>query len=536
MFAGPTVKQGPFQGWEIRFVRRRIAGLVTLPQQAFDEFIDAFERAAVTADDTLPAHSMTLIGDMVTHTTGRSHGDTRALTCARWQVGRDYDGRVTLAVYLEQGADQVLGKDILSIAGMPLERASYILSGRQARSTIGADRPREAHEFRPAFVDFLARRLSSVIIFVRTDQPNATGVLRSVATAVPPLMRPILPTFEIHQDIAEVCDQFLADHNIAALPNDTASILMCREGELTEFHRVAVSHRFDGRRFAMRLYAAMEQVAEVLGQLWAPGRIEIADQEELVELGERVQHLEQEVESQRAENARLEAELGQARDALAMERRRMRDLAHAAEQPNETDEAPTEQARPRAPVIAVERSITPVDRVPRDEPEPPTPFFATFGELLEHAESSLDDVVLSPSVWDPAAELDAFKKAALWRNRTWAALTSMQSYASQRAAGGPVSLRAWLEQHPSPPLPPTAVTSGETRYTAASGPLREARMFPVPHEVDPAGTVFMGQHIRIDPGGSRPAPRLHFYDDTSASGRVYVGYVGKHLRTRRHGT
>jgi hypothetical protein len=27
-------------------------------------------------------------------------------------------------------------------------------------------------------------------------------------------------------------------------------------------------------------------------------------------------------------------------------------------------------------------------------------------------------------------------------------------------------------------------------------------------------------------------PRIHFHDDTHASGKIYVGYIGPHLRTK----
>lgn len=39
----------------------------------------------------------------------------------------------------------------------------------------------------------------------------------------------------------------------------------------------------------------------------------------------------------------------------------------------------------------------------------------------------------------------------------------------------------------------------------------------------------MDEHVRLEKG-SDPAPRIHFYDDTGgATGKVYVGYLGRHL-------
>ena len=31
----------------------------------------------------------------------------------------------------------------------------------------------------------------------------------------------------------------------------------------------------------------------------------------------------------------------------------------------------------------------------------------------------------------------------------------------------------------------------------------------------------------------RLAPRMHYYDDTSNTGKVYIGYIGRHLRNTK---
>ena len=42
--------------------------------------------------------------------------------------------------------------------------------------------------------------------------------------------------------------------------------------------------------------------------------------------------------------------------------------------------------------------------------------------------------------------------------------------------------------------------------------LRKLRVFPIDHEVDSSGSVYMGAHLKIANG--LLAPRLYFYDDT----------------------
>ena len=54
------------------------------------------------------------------------------------------------------------------------------------------------------------------------------------------------------------------------------------------------------------------------------------------------------------------------------------------------------------------------------------------------------------------------------------------------------------------------------------------REFPVPAELAPDDTVFMGAHFKIARKGLI-SPRMHYYDDTGQSGKIYVGYIGKHL-------
>ena len=50
-------------------------------------------------------------------------------------------------------------------------------------------------------------------------------------------------------------------------------------------------------------------------------------------------------------------------------------------------------------------------------------------------------------------------------------------------------------------------------------------------EVNACGKVFMGAHLRIGGGGT--APRLHYFDDCSGTGKIYIGYMGLHLRNTR---
>ncbi|HEY5854382.1 MAG TPA: hypothetical protein VIW24_10115 [Aldersonia sp.] len=65
--------------------------------------------------------------------------------------------------------------------------------------------------------------------------------------------------------------------------------------------------------------------------------------------------------------------------------------------------------------------------------------------------------------------------------------------------------------------------------------LRQSRMLPVPAAVAATGLVFMGAHFFMGAHcklaqSKRISPRLHYYyNDVAKTGKVYVGYIGRHL-------
>lgn len=57
----------------------------------------------------------------------------------------------------------------------------------------------------------------------------------------------------------------------------------------------------------------------------------------------------------------------------------------------------------------------------------------------------------------------------------------------------------------------------------------EERVFPVPVSVDVSGMSTMQAHFKLALIG-RVSPRLYYLDRTVVEGKIYVGYIGKHLR------
>ncbi len=155
---------------------------------------------------------------------------------------------------------------------------------------------------------------------------------------------------------------------------------------------------------------------------------------------------------------------------------------------------------------------------------------STFADVFAAA-GRLNGVILTDDAPDQVSPLVAMPKAASWARRTWGILTALDAYSAAREAGHFAgNFRDYLEAAAHPPLPPNQVILRESQALRTNRRFRAARVFPVPTEIHPDGEVMFEAHARIDPGGSYPAPRLYFLDDTNGpTGKVHVGYMGPHL-------
>jgi hypothetical protein len=155
----------------------------------------------------------------------------------------------------------------------------------------------------------------------------------------------------------------------------------------------------------------------------------------------------------------------------------------------------------------------------------------SFAELLER----LDEHVLSYVVFtgDPknALELDDFDPLGTWAARAWDMLRVLDGYAATRRRGDfSKGVHAYLGHTPPgrPGYAPGAHSTQESESVERSPRLRKLRVFPVPREVHLDGAIFMGAHFKIARKGLI-SPRMHYHDDAGRAGKIYVGYIGKHL-------
>lgn len=135
---------------------------------------------------------------------------------------------------------------------------------------------------------------------------------------------------------------------------------------------------------------------------------------------------------------------------------------------------------------------------------------------------------------DPPLELENSPQSVTWVRSSWEALRALEAYAEWKAEHGfSGDFRKWCLTPPSPDqytVAPNRVKMDESETVRTKPKWRQERVFKVPAEVDPGGLVFMGAHVTIGAGSiGRISPRLHFLDAVLKTGRVYVGYIGRHL-------
>jgi hypothetical protein len=83
-------------------------------------------------------------------------------------------------------------------------------------------------------------------------------------------------------------------------------------------------------------------------------------------------------------------------------------------------------------------------------------------------------------------------------------------------------------------IPSGKVVRDESETVKNNARWRREREFPVPSAFDASKRTFMGSHIRIGASASgQISPRLYFFDATALTGKIYVGYLGRHLTNTR---
>lgn len=152
-------------------------------------------------------------------------------------------------------------------------------------------------------------------------------------------------------------------------------------------------------------------------------------------------------------------------------------------------------------------------------------------EAIDYARQYLSNVEIGDTEFQASA-LDTYPKSGAWGKKAWRVFRAMDDYADLKSrdefAG---DFLAYCAESPQgrTVVPEGWVALKESESTDNNPKYRSARTFAVPFEVSEEEEVYMCAHIKLEAGG-KPAPRIHFHDDTSGeTGSIYIGYFGEHL-------
>lgn len=136
---------------------------------------------------------------------------------------------------------------------------------------------------------------------------------------------------------------------------------------------------------------------------------------------------------------------------------------------------------------------------------------------------------------DKALEIDVREKTPRYAYAFWDYIHVLFDFAEGRAEGRiNAGVHAYLKSDTivGHKCPPDRHAATESDTVLQRPDWRAERVLPVPNEVSESGTVLMDAHFKPTWRDSF-APRMHYYDDTARSGKIYVGYIGRHLKNTK---
>lgn len=146
---------------------------------------------------------------------------------------------------------------------------------------------------------------------------------------------------------------------------------------------------------------------------------------------------------------------------------------------------------------------------------------------LERVEFTGDlDVVLS---------LDQHDNEGVWARKIWQIALVLEDYAQASVDGRcSTGVHLYLQSPPAGCLTWSANkhAATESDQVQQTPKLADERLLPVPVAVHESGRRHMMAHFKVAKFG-RISPRLHYFDDTARTGKVYIGHIGPHLTTAR---
>lgn len=274
------------------------------------------------------------------------------------------------------------------------------------------------------------------------------------------------------------------------VPKDGVDPLLLELGD-------AVLQTFDSEKLTPEI---MSKVMDLLTEPADAGDATADLEDELLALQEKYDELEEQASDQRDTLEELNAEL------LRAERE-----AESAQRQIDYLQQELESAGKAAAAYSF------VDQDPLEEIE----------DILSVIEKARDLQYVVPT-WDEdtVLEIAEYDNHGSVPITAWSALLTMEDYGRAKAEEGyDLGFQHFVEER-GELVTRKRVAMRETPQTMDRW--GEERRFKVPEEVEPSGSVLMEAHIKLTLDGAN-SPRMHFYDDTRRSGKIYVGYLGRHL-------
>ena len=163
------------------------------------------------------------------------------------------------------------------------------------------------------------------------------------------------------------------------------------------------------------------------------------------------------------------------------------------------------------------------DAVVTDYPE-------SFEDLVDRLQVAELPGVMFTGDRSSAEELDGHYDVRTAVRGAWDACLALADYVRYRAGGNHCNVHMYLQNASSEyrKVPLTKYASTESDSVVNNPKWSDQRCFPVPTAVESSGWVHMFAHFKCARVGM-VSPRLHYFDDFSRTGKVYIGYIGRHL-------
>lgn len=162
---------------------------------------------------------------------------------------------------------------------------------------------------------------------------------------------------------------------------------------------------------------------------------------------------------------------------------------------------------------------------------------ASISDLLDRlvTETELSPYVEFTGDLDYSLALESYDVVGRYAEAFWEYILVLRDYCKGKESGnfsGNIYMYLTDDQARGRKCDPKRFAATESDSVQQNSAWRNEREFPVPQSVDPSGRIYMFAHFKPTHSDT-VAPRMHIYDDVHQSGKIYIGYIGRHLTNTR---